>query len=703
MRRLGLLLLTAIGCSGSDNMGRTTTPITGTVVDAQSGTPITGVQVTSTPETQTALTDDTGRYTLEDARLGDRYQIRAEADGYNPSTLTITAEITSDNVVDFALERKATCEPGALRCLAGQDSIGFETCVANGNGWTRTDCEEQQLCLEDNPGCTPAFRFIAIIDEPGGVVRSQPVPNQDGVINCGAACDTFFAAGTEVTLIATPLSQSTFVSWRGACGGTDPVCTITMDRQLAAGATFNASAFAVSVNNVGPGDGRVVSTPAGIDCPGTCSASFDRDSTVSLQATPEAGSQFDIWRDDCDGCPNPCVLTVDSPKDVRARFILPQQSLTVSKVGTGAGLVGSMPAGIDCGSECTAAFPEDSMVTLTATPAMGSTFLGFEGDCTGLVCNVTMDAARTVQARFDGIAYPLTVTLPGNGNGTVTSNPAGINCGADCDEPYGPGTMVTLTAAADPDSDFTGWGGDCAAAAMAADCVVTTDSPLNASATFTAVPFYERELAADGNCQILLRFNAAAPTAHECGAGNTTEVGTWTSVASRTPRLAEARTTDAANTNGTIDTQRLGPAPNSITVEVNVRKDGNAHDGSGRGVLFSDRDSNDPATSGLRLAILDDGRVVAETADGLGGVSTATTTGSLVDGTWAHVAATVDPVAGIQLFIDGVSDVSLAGPLLWTGSSSTAWVGSERQGQVGAIYRLQGALDELRVSSGARY
>ncbi|MGD2271321.1 MAG: hypothetical protein PVI06_13030, partial [Desulfobacterales bacterium] len=43
------------------------------------------------------------------------------------------------------------------------------------------------------------------------------------------------------------------------------------------------------------------------------------------------------------------------------------------------------------------------------------------------------------------------------GGGTVTSSPTGIDCGADCIEDYAEDTPVTLTAAADSGSVFTGW------------------------------------------------------------------------------------------------------------------------------------------------------------------------------------------------------------------------------------------------------
>ena len=67
-----------------------------------------------------------------------------------------------------------------------------------------------------------------------------------------------------------------------------------------------------------------------------------------------------------------------------------------------------------------------------------------------------MDADRAVTARFEPINHELTVTKAGDGSGTVASNPAGIDCGADCAERSGR-DVVTLTPAAAPASQFGGW------------------------------------------------------------------------------------------------------------------------------------------------------------------------------------------------------------------------------------------------------
>jgi hypothetical protein len=78
-------------------------------------------------------------------------------------------------------------------------------------------------------------------------------------------------------------------------------------------------------------------------------------------------------------------------------------------------------------------------------------------------------------------SFPLNVTMAGRGHGTVTSAPAGIDCGMDCSEEYQAGTLVTLTATNGEYSEFEGWSGDCTGTGT---CTVTMDQAKNVTATF---------------------------------------------------------------------------------------------------------------------------------------------------------------------------------------------------------------------------
>lgn len=77
----------------------------------------------------------------------------------------------------------------------------------------------------------------------------------------------------------------------------------------------------------------------------------------------------------------------------------------------------------------------------------------------------------------------LSVHMDGNGSGVVTSLPAGIDCGYDCDERYLHGTTVTLTAVPDETARLVGWGGACTGTKDT--CVVTMSASKEVTATFT--------------------------------------------------------------------------------------------------------------------------------------------------------------------------------------------------------------------------
>jgi hypothetical protein len=77
-------------------------------------------------------------------------------------------------------------------------------------------------------------------------------------------------------------------------------------------------------------------------------------------------------------------------------------TLTVSDTGLGSGTVTSSPAGIDCGSACSASYVSGTTVTLTATPGSSSGFGGWSGcdAVSGNSCTVKMNSARSVTANF---------------------------------------------------------------------------------------------------------------------------------------------------------------------------------------------------------------------------------------------------------------------------------------------------------------
>lgn len=344
-----------------------------------------------------------------------------------------------------------------------------------------------------------------------GAVSSAPAG-----ITCGADCSESFASGTMVTLTATTDPSSTFAGWSGGgCSGTG-TCTLTITAATTVTANFTLNTWLLTVVPAGTGAGTITSSPAGINCGATCTATYNDSTMVALTATPGVQSLFAGWGGACSGA-GACTVTMDQARSVTATFTLQSYALTVATAGNGAsfGSVTSSPTGISCGSSCSDSYAAGTVVTLTASAATGAVFTGWSGGgCTGSgTCAVTVEAATSVTATFTLVTWPLGVTLAGTGTGAVDSNPAGLDCGTTCSASYNYGTLVTLTATPGAQSLFTGWSGACTGSGT---CAVTMDQASNVTATFT-LQSYGVTVTRAGNGAALGTVTST-PTGINCGA-----------------------------------------------------------------------------------------------------------------------------------------------------------------------------------------
>ena len=91
--------------------------------------------------------------------------------------------------------------------------------------------------------------------------------------------------------------------------------------------------------------------------------------------------------------------------------------------------------------------------------------------------------------------FLLTVVL--SGSGTVTSSPAGIDCGSDCSESFESGTEVVFTAIAGAGYFFSGWsGGGCGGTST---CTVSLSADTSVTAIFGRKIVFESARALDGS------------------------------------------------------------------------------------------------------------------------------------------------------------------------------------------------------------
>ena len=342
-------------------------------------------------------------------------------------------------------------------------------------------------------GCTVTMDQARAVTANFGVARtltvsksgngSGGVTSSPAGISCGATCSHDFADGTMVTLTPAATTGSTFAGWSGDCTGTGG-CTVTMSQARSVTATFNLVPEQLTVSKSGSGTGTVTSSPAWITCGATCSHSYDFGTMVTLTPAADSGSLFTGWTGACSGTGG-CTVTMDQARSVTASFAL-NRTLSVTRSGSGSGSVSSSPAGISCGGTCTGNFADGTVVTLTPTPATGSAFAGWSGDCTGTgACVVTMDQARSVTATFNLVPETLSIAKAGTGSGSVSSSPAGVDCGGSCSAQFDYGTSVTLNQTPSSGSTFGGWSGACSGTGA---CTVSMDQARSVTATFNATP-----------------------------------------------------------------------------------------------------------------------------------------------------------------------------------------------------------------------
>jgi hypothetical protein len=340
-------------------------------------------------------------------------------------------------IAALLIERNPSLASGALRRAITGNAVILPSAFDPASGFGRADA------LAAAQAVPPLFT-LSVVRAGVGSGRVTSVP---AGIACGPTCKARFLGGMQVTLTAVPntVMQSTFVGWSG-CGaiGPDPkTCTVTLNASTTITATFDAPTFILTVARAGSGSGTVTSAPDGIACGATCAAPFAINRMVTLTAVADPASRFVGWSGSCTGT-LPCTVTMTKAKTVTATFKLRPLTLTVVRSGTGGGTVTSNPVGIACPPTCSAPFPVNAQVTLTARHNATSTFDGWTDVCAGAgpTCTFTISSTTSVTAVFTRLpsarvrffnnttfkAQPWTATLVSD-QGYTWSSPTGVFSG----------------------------------------------------------------------------------------------------------------------------------------------------------------------------------------------------------------------------------------------------------------------------------
>lgn len=188
---------------------------------------------------------------------------------------------------------------------------------------------------------------------------------------------------SSIVLTAYPDPGWTFLEWIGGSPGADAVFPMTLDHDL----NLHPS-FGTRVSRSVIGDGSILVEPA--------SELYLFGSTVRLTAVPNSGSAFVGWDAGWGGSENTFRLIVSNANpSVAARFeplVAGESVLTLIVIGRGS--VTQTPPG--------QRLPTGTVVRLAASPNFEESFLGWDGDATGVANPITiaLDGTKTIRAVF---------------------------------------------------------------------------------------------------------------------------------------------------------------------------------------------------------------------------------------------------------------------------------------------------------------
>ncbi len=179
----------------------------------------------------------------------------------------------------------------------------------------------------------PWSLYVLLAGPGGGRVTSSPAG-----INCvsggpAAGCNTILSFNTSVVLTAVPNVDSRFAGWggEGVKCGIAASCTVSIAAARLVTATFTKGLrVTVSVNS-GSGRGSVVSSPAGISCPGVCSVIFPEGTEITLTPRARSGSKFVGWDGACYDRSElmPCTVLLTDDLELNAEFSNPKVAKTI--------------------------------------------------------------------------------------------------------------------------------------------------------------------------------------------------------------------------------------------------------------------------------------------------------------------------------------------------------------------------------------
>jgi hypothetical protein len=293
-------------------------------------------------------------------------------------TRTLTVSKSCSRLLIAALALVGTITANAH---AGSLPLQWNAPTTNADGTALADLANYRIYMGTTLPTCPSASFHLVSSStptpaPGEVVASRIVGLSAGT--------TYFVRVTAVDASGNESACSPSVNGSAQADFAVAPTTATSFGSIAVGSTVNRT-FTVQNTGLASLSGSVsVGAPFTILSGGSFSLAPGASHTATVRFAPTAAGSF------------AGNVNVTAGGDTLSRAVTGAATavttmLSVTKSGTGTGTVTSSPSGIACGGDCTESVTPGTQLTLTATPAAGSTFAGWSGACTGTAaCTVTV-------------------------------------------------------------------------------------------------------------------------------------------------------------------------------------------------------------------------------------------------------------------------------------------------------------------------